>query len=218
MSRVVVVGAGMGGLAAAARLARLGHEVEVCEQAPTWGGKLGAVARDGFVFDTGPSLLTLPAVYRDLFLKTATSRRDAALEDNVDLVGLDPGFAYRFADGTRATLPGVGSARAAEALGDALGGTAAEDWNRFMRRAAEVWRVTRGPFRAQSLRRCVTQKSSQGRRHIGHRDARPSAGCLGCKIGVDICGLQGTELALRLLAPAQEPRLPCGPIAPPLTG
>ena len=70
MARVVVVGAGLGGLAAAARLAALGHAVTVCEQAPGVGGKLGVFERDGFVFDTGPSLLTLPAVYRDLFLAT----------------------------------------------------------------------------------------------------------------------------------------------------
>ena len=77
VSRVVVIGAGMGGLAVAARLAAQGHEVTVCEQAATVGGKLGRYERDGFVFDTGPSLLTLPAVYRDLFLKTgdALARR-----------------------------------------------------------------------------------------------------------------------------------------------
>ena len=70
MARVVVVGAGMAGLAVAARLAALGHDVVVCEQAETWGGKLGTFSRDGFTFDTGPSLLTLPDVYRDLFLAT----------------------------------------------------------------------------------------------------------------------------------------------------
>ncbi|HYJ76490.1 MAG TPA: FAD-dependent oxidoreductase, partial [Kineosporiaceae bacterium] len=59
MARVVVVGAGLGGLAAAARLATLGHDVTVCEQGPQVGGKLGVLAKDGFAFDTGPSLLTL---------------------------------------------------------------------------------------------------------------------------------------------------------------
>jgi phytoene desaturase len=146
VSRVVVIGAGMGGLAVAARLARQGHQVIVCEQADTYGGKLGQVARDGHVFDTGPSLLTLPAVYRDLFLKTATSRRNAALEDNVDLIALDPAFGYRFGDGTEVVLPGAGVGLAADALGDALGGDAADQWRAFMRRAADIWSVTRGPF------------------------------------------------------------------------
>ncbi len=71
MARVAVIGAGMGGLAAAARLAHAGHAVTVYEQAATHGGKLGTVCRDGYTFDTGPSLLTLPHVYRELFAATA---------------------------------------------------------------------------------------------------------------------------------------------------
>jgi len=70
VARVVVVGAGLGGLAAAARLAALGHRVTVLEQAEDVGGKLGWYARDGHAFDTGPSLVTLPQVYRDLFAAT----------------------------------------------------------------------------------------------------------------------------------------------------
>ena len=75
MSRVVVVGAGVGGLSAAARLAARGHEVTVCEQADVVGGKLGRLERHTaagtFRFDTGPSLLTMPEVFADLFAATA---------------------------------------------------------------------------------------------------------------------------------------------------
>lgn len=70
MSRVVVIGAGLGGLAAAARLAALGHQVTVCEAASTVGGKLGIFQRDGFTFDTGPSLLTMPGLLSELFAAT----------------------------------------------------------------------------------------------------------------------------------------------------
>ena len=87
MARVVVIGAGMGGMAVAARLAVKGHDVTVVEQSAVVGGKLGRYERDGFVFDTGPSLLTLPAVYRDLFNKTG-----GPLEESVDLVDLEPGL------------------------------------------------------------------------------------------------------------------------------
>ncbi len=97
-----MIGAGIGGLATAARLSVKGHDVTILEQSDSVGGKAGAYQRDGFVFDTGPSLVTLPAVYRDLFLKTGT-----ALEENVDLQSVDPGTAYWWPDGSHVTLPGV---------------------------------------------------------------------------------------------------------------
>ena len=136
----------MGGMAAAARLSAQGHDVVMLEQASRAGGKVEIYRRDGFAFDTGPSLLTLPAVYRDLFLKTPVRRKGASLEDNVDLRGLDPAFGYRWADGTTAVLPGSNSNRVAAALGAALGGSAENDWQRFSRRAADLWAVTRVPF------------------------------------------------------------------------
>ncbi|RZS82941.1 phytoene desaturase [Motilibacter rhizosphaerae] len=146
MPRVVVVGAGMGGLAAAARLRALGHDVVLCERAGRTGGKLAGWSRDGFAFDTGPSLLTLPATYRDLFLKTG-----APLEDVVDLQPVDPAFTYAFADGTRLVLPNTSRARTREAVGDALGGAAADDWDALIAHAARVWERTRRPFLEQGL-------------------------------------------------------------------
>ncbi len=68
--KVIVIGAGMGGLATAARLAKRGHKVTIFEATDSVGGKCRTEWIDGFAFDVGPSLLTLPAVYRDLFLKT----------------------------------------------------------------------------------------------------------------------------------------------------
>ena len=141
MSRIVVIGAGAGGLAAAARLAVKGHRVTLVEQGEEVGGKLRTYRRDHFAFDTGPSLFTLPAVYRDLFLKTG-----GALEDAVDLQELEPAFRIRFADGATAEMPGVDPAKCAAALGDALGGRAADEWRALMQRAADMWRITREPF------------------------------------------------------------------------
>lgn len=141
MARIVVIGAGMGGMAAAVRLRTKGHDVTVLEQGDRPGGKLARYSRDGFVFDTGPSLFTLPAVYRDLFLKTG-----GALEEAVDLQPLDTAFGYRFADGSTLEVPGADPGRIARAMGDQLGGTAQEDWRGLMARATEVWRITRGPF------------------------------------------------------------------------
>lgn len=141
MSRIIVIGAGVGGLAVAARLAVRGHEVTILEQADRVGGKLFTYRRDGFAFDTGPSLFTLPAVYRDLFLKTG-----GPLEEAVDLQPVEPGFGYHFADGSSVTVPGVDPGKAARAFGDAFGGTAQEDWRQLIARGGEMWRLTREPF------------------------------------------------------------------------
>lgn len=141
MSRVIVVGAGVGGLATAARLAVKGHSVTILEQSAIVGGKLATYRRDGFAFDTGPSLFTLPAVYRDLFLKTGS-----ALEEEVDLQPIEPAFGYRFADGSNLTMPGVDPAKCAVALGDAFGGDTAREWRNLMERAGKMWRLTREPF------------------------------------------------------------------------
>src|SRR6185437_15305774 len=99
VSRVVVIGAGVGGLAAAARLAALGHDVTVCERSERVGGKLALVERDGFRFDAGPSLLTMPFVLEELFAATGGPPGDA-----VRLRRLDPIAHYRFADGTELAM------------------------------------------------------------------------------------------------------------------
>ncbi|MDP9406981.1 MAG: phytoene desaturase family protein [Actinomycetota bacterium] len=140
MARVVVVGAGLGGLAAAARLAALGHDVTVCEQAPEVGGKLGLLTRAGFTWDTGPSLLTLPQVFRDLFADTGDP-----LDTVLDVVPVEPIARTRFADGTvldsSTDLPTF-----RPALDAALGPPAGDEWAAFLARAERVWEATRGPF------------------------------------------------------------------------
>lgn len=146
MARVVVVGAGMGGLAVAARLAAKGHTVTILEQWSGPGGKNAALTRDGFRFDLGPSTLTLPAVYRDLFLKTGRS-----LEDSVDLLEVDPAFGYHFADGTSVTLPGAGVGACANALQDAFGGDTGHQWRALLRRAGDIWSLTRSDVLGRAL-------------------------------------------------------------------
>jgi phytoene desaturase len=146
VARVAVVGAGLGGLAAAARLAASGHAVTVFEQADRVGGKLGWYARDGHAFDTGPSLLTLPQVYRDLFAATG-----GPLERAVDLVRLDPAVSYRFPDGTQLAVPGL-AVDIPDALDTSLGPGAGAQWTALLDRAAAMWRVSERPFLRTPLR------------------------------------------------------------------
>ena len=98
--RVVVVGGGFGGLASAARLAKLGHEVTLLERSDSLGGALGSVTADGYTWDAGPSYTLLPAVLRDLFRKSGRP-----LERELDLVPLDVVREHRFEDGSVLALP-----------------------------------------------------------------------------------------------------------------
>ncbi len=94
----VVVGGGLGGLATALRLAARGWRVEVCEQGATFGGKMNSFEREGFRFDTGPSLITMPWVFEELFASAGSS-----LAEHVALTPVSPLADYVFADGMRFT-------------------------------------------------------------------------------------------------------------------
>ncbi|HBF83925.1 MAG TPA: phytoene dehydrogenase, partial [Streptomyces sp.] len=148
MARIAVIGAGTGAMAAAARLAVAGHRVTVYERSGTYGGSLGRYARDGFVFDTGPSLLHLPAVYRDLFVKTGKE----PLERCVTLTQVDPASRHLFADGTAVSLPDASRAGVVAALDQALGEGAGTRWAQFLDRAGTAWDRSRRPLLEEPLR------------------------------------------------------------------
>ena len=95
MRTVAVVGAGLGGMAAAVRLARAGAEVEVFEQSSGPGGKAASLSASGYRWDTGPSLLTMPFVFRRLF-EEAGER----LEEYLTFLPLEPLCTNFFPDGT----------------------------------------------------------------------------------------------------------------------
>ena len=114
--RVVVIGAGVGGLAAGVRLAAAGHAVTVLEAAAAPGGKCGRVVRDGFTWDSGPSLLTMPWVFEALFAETG-----APLGDELELLPVEPVTRYRFADGSGFDLSADAGALARRAGGVAAG-------------------------------------------------------------------------------------------------
>lgn len=144
VTEAVVIGAGLGGLATAARLAAGGHRVSVYESAQTVGGKLGVLERDGFVFDTGPSLLTVPAILQQLF-------DDTGGPCDLRVNPVDPACAYHFADGTALVLPHDPAAVPA-AFDDAIGPGAGAAWARLHSRSRRLWELVGEPV----LRRPVS--------------------------------------------------------------
>ncbi|GAB3572578.1 phytoene desaturase family protein [Amycolatopsis endophytica] len=92
---IVVVGAGLSGLAAALHLAGRGRRVTVVEREPVPGGRAGRLDLDGYRFDTGPTVLTMP----DLVDETLAAVGDS-VANRLDLVPLAPAYRARFADGS----------------------------------------------------------------------------------------------------------------------
>lgn len=142
MAEVVVIGAGMGALAAAGRLAVSGHRVRVYERGDAVGGSAAGYERDGFSFDTGPGLLQLPAVWRDFFVKTGRE----TLEQCVRAYQVDPASRHLFTDGTEVILPAASRAKVIEALDAALGPGSGERWTDLVSRARTVWDASRRPL------------------------------------------------------------------------
>ena len=93
--RIVVIGAGFGGLGAAIRLQAQGHEVVLVEKRDRPGGRAYVFHENGFVFDAGPTIITAPAMIDDLF-----SLAGEKTADTVRLVPLDPFYNVRFEDGS----------------------------------------------------------------------------------------------------------------------
>jgi phytoene desaturase len=94
MSRTIVVGAGLGGLSVAIRLAAAGWQVSVYEKNDQPGGRMSTVSAGGYTWDVGPTLIMMPEVLRELF--EAAGRR---LEDYVELLPLDPYYRVAFEEG-----------------------------------------------------------------------------------------------------------------------
>ncbi len=96
---VLVIGAGIGGIATAAHLARRGYQVTVVEKCDQAGGRCGRLVRAGHHFVTGPSLLLMPEIYAETFADLGER-----MEDHLDLQRVDPTYRVHFDDGTTLAL------------------------------------------------------------------------------------------------------------------
>ena len=140
--RIVVVGAGMGGLAAAADLARRGAAVTVIERASAPGGKMRRVQAGAAGIDAGPTVFTMRHVFERLFDDAGEQ-----LSDHLDLVpaGLLARHAWR-AGGQLDLFADV--ARSADAIGAFAGPGQARAYLDFCARGADIYRTLAGPFMA----------------------------------------------------------------------
>lgn len=140
--RIVVIGGGLGGMASAARLAKLGHEVTLLERTGRLGGALhretvAGSAEGRFTWDDGAHATLLPAVLRDLFRK---SGRPA--EREIDLQPLEVIRTHSFEDGTSVSLPG-GSRAAQHAAWEACAPGLGDRWLSHVAAYTEVWETLR---------------------------------------------------------------------------
>ena len=147
MAKISIIGAGIGGMSTAARLAKNGHDVTIYENSDRSGGKCRTEWFGDYAFDTGPSLLTLPAVYRDLFLKTGKR-----LEHVLDIQPVDPAFNYQFADGKSVIFPNLSNPKTYIEIEKSFGVNASKSWKKLIDRSERMWEVSREPFIESELR------------------------------------------------------------------
>lgn len=140
MARVVVVGGGLGGLATAARLAKLRHDVILFEAAEHLGGAVGEISQGDFTWDTGPSHTLIPAVLRDLFRKSGRP-----LEAELDLTPIERLREHRFADGSRVEVP-AGSRGRQHATFEALAPGLGTAWIDYVAEYADDWDLIRRDY------------------------------------------------------------------------
>jgi phytoene desaturase len=138
--RVVIVGAGLGGLACALHLAGAGRQVTVLERESAPGGRCGRLTIDGYEFDTGPTVLTMP----DLIAE-ALGAVGEELSAWLDIAPLDPAYRAHYPDGSTLDVH-ADPARMAAEISRVCGSREATGYLRFVEYTRRLWRLERADF------------------------------------------------------------------------
>jgi len=132
---IVVIGAGLGGLSAAISLATEGFSVDLLEKNDKVGGKLNVLQKDGFTFDLGPSILTMPHIFQKLFEKAGRK-----MEDYVSIETVEPHWRNFFEDGSTLDLS-ADPVRMKQEL-DKLGPDTAKEFEQFLAYSKQLCEIT----------------------------------------------------------------------------
>lgn len=133
--KIVVIGSGLGGLAAAIRLQAQGHDVTLLEKLDKPGGRAYVFEQDGFTFDAGPTIITAPWLLRELF-EVCGER----LEDHVTLTLLDPFYNIRFDDGSVFRYNANGP-QLVEQVREFSNGRDVAGYDRFLKSTEEIFKA-----------------------------------------------------------------------------
>jgi phytoene desaturase len=132
---VIVVGAGLAGLSAACHLRGAGHDVRVVEAGQLPGGRAGSMSIDGYRFDTGPTVLTMPELVEQCFAAVGTT-----MADHLRLLPVDPMYRACYADGSELRVRHGREAMTAE-IRDVCGPRQAAAFGRFCDWLTELYRL-----------------------------------------------------------------------------
>ncbi|WP_127505378.1 phytoene desaturase family protein [Actinoplanes solisilvae] len=142
---VVVVGAGLGGLACALHLAAAGRQVTVVEREAVPGGRAGKLSLQGYEFDTGPTVLTMPELIAEPLAAVGEN-----LSDWLELTPLDPAYRAYYPDGSTLDVR-TDTVRMAAEISRVCGPREADGYLRFVDFARQLWRLERNAFIDRNL-------------------------------------------------------------------
>lgn len=137
---VVIIGAGLAGLSAALHLLGAGRAVTIVERDPLPGGRAGLIERDGYRFDTGPTVLTMPHLLEEAFAAVGQT-----MSDRLTLHPLHPAYHARFADGSSLDVHTGAQAMEAE-IERFAGGREVAGYRRLRRWLHDLYQAQMGRF------------------------------------------------------------------------